>query len=74
MFEGIPISQCSSTVSECGLVKKPSHDEWQEDDINSVGVIREKLKINTNEICNINALDPFQTGYVNCYKYNFFSF
>lgn len=73
MFEGIPMSRRSSNVSESGLVEKHSDDQWQEDNTNSVGVQRAKFEISGNEICNINVLDPFLTGYVNDYNYKFFT-
>ncbi|CAF5130015.1 unnamed protein product, partial [Rotaria magnacalcarata] len=57
----IPKIQCFSTVSKSGLAKKNSNGEWQADDKNSIEVVLEKPKINANEMCNINVLDPFRT-------------
>ncbi|CAM4803754.1 unnamed protein product [Rotaria magnacalcarata] len=60
----IPKIQCFSTVSKSGLAKKNSNGEWQADDKNSIEVVLEKPKINANEMCNINVLDPFRTEWM----------
>ncbi|CAF4229401.1 unnamed protein product, partial [Rotaria magnacalcarata] len=60
----IPKIQCFSTVSKSGLAKKNSDGEWQADDKNSIEVVLEKPKINANEMCNINVLDPFRTEWM----------